>query len=288
MPETMPNPPTAAATSVVRERIGPDAKSGHYPAPHRYQLHVSLSCPGGLRVAITHGLLELADRLPLSLLPALPDDERGHAALRDAYAATVHGFHGPALGPALVDRWTGRLVSNHVPDILADLSLRFHRPGLPRLRPFGAESAIDALTARCAQDIAEAAQLAGEAGAGEAGERALERLLDTLSELQEQLTRGPYLLGRNLTAADVELWVALVQLDTVHRWHLGADAVRRIADHPRLWAYARRLRAIPAFGDRLRLADIARRHEHCCRGLEAAGAAVQIIDWTAAPNVLTR
>jgi putative glutathione S-transferase len=77
------------------------------------------------------------------------------------------------------------------------------------------------------------------------------------------------------------LWVTLVQLDTVHRHHLDASAVQRIAAHPALWAYARRLAAHPAFGAHLDLDGIARRHHAHCRGLEAAGSAVQILDWAA-------
>jgi putative glutathione S-transferase len=70
-----------------------------------------------------------------------------------------------------------------------------------------------------------------------------------------------------------------VTLDTVHRLHLDAAAVHRTADHPHLWSYAR-LAAHPAFGRHLDLDGIARRHHARCQGLEAAGAAVQILDWT--------
>ncbi|NUR68368.1 MAG: hypothetical protein HOQ47_21655, partial [Streptomyces sp.] len=37
----------------------------------------------------------------------------------------------------------------------------------------------------------------------------------------------------------------------------------------------------PAFGAHLDLDGIARRHHARCRGLEAAGSAVQILDWAA-------
>ncbi|GAB2962600.1 hypothetical protein GCM10027075_72970 [Streptomyces heilongjiangensis] len=56
--------------------------------------------------------------------------------------------------------------------------------------------------------------------------------------------------------------------------------VQRIADHPHLWAYARRLAAHPAFGIHLDLDGIARRHHAHCRGLEAAGVAVRSVDWS--------
>ncbi|MGK5531844.1 glutathione S-transferase C-terminal domain-containing protein [Streptomyces sp. URMC 129] len=270
-----------------RGRIGPDPRHGYYSAPHRYELYLSLSCPGCLRVGVTHALLGLDAVLPLVELPAVPGADGGYAALRSAYERTALGHPGPATAPALVDRWTGRVVSNHAPDILRDLSVRFRAPGRPELLPPDAEREIAALAALCDRDISEAAQAAGAPGAGERERaRALGTLLAALGEAEERLAGRPFLTGEALTgdavtAADVHLWVTLVRLDTVHRWHLDADAVHRIADHPRLWAYARRLLADPAFGSRLRLDGIARRHHAHCRGLEAAGAAVQIIDWSA-------
>lgn len=104
-------------------------------------------------------------------------------------------------------------------------------------------------------------------------------MLRVLGSLECRLADRQFVLGDAVTAADVQLWVTLVQLDTVHRLHLDAAAVHRIAGHPHLWAYARRLAADPAFGAHLDLDGIARRHHAHCRGLEAAGAAVQILDW---------
>jgi len=54
-----------------------------------------------------------------------------------------------------------------------------------------------------------------------------------------------------------QLRVTLVQLDTVHRHHLHAAAVHRIADQRQLRAYARRLAEHPAFGTYLDLDGIA-------------------------------
>lgn len=128
--------------------------------------------------------------------------------------------------------------------------------------------------------IAQAAQQAGSTGgADEDRVAALQQLLDSLGSLERWLMDREFLIRDHITAADVELWVTLVQLDTVHRHHLDAAAVQRIAGHPALWAYARRLTAHPAFGTHLDLDGIARRHHAHCQGLEAAGAAVQILDW---------
>jgi putative glutathione S-transferase len=265
-----------------RGRIGRDARSGHYAVPGRYRLHLSTACPDGLRIAVTHSLLGLDTVCPATFLPAVPDcPGGGYSALRPLYEASAHRYPGPAVGPVLSDDWSGRIVSTHAPDIKRDLARRFGS-GRPSLHPCGAQSEIEGVERMCAQGVEEAAQRAGSAG-GEQAEReaALGTLLETLGALEGRLVGRTYLIRDEVTAADVELWVALVQLDTVHRNHLDASAVQRIADHPALWAYARRLAAHPAFGAHLDPDGIERRHHARCEGLEAAGAAVQILDWAA-------
>ncbi|MEU4872008.1 glutathione S-transferase C-terminal domain-containing protein [Streptomyces sp. NPDC021608] len=272
--------PSARPAPAFRGRIGRDARSGHYAVPRRYRLHLAAADPDCLRIAVTHSLLGLDAVCPVTFLPAVPDcPDGGHSALRPLYEASAHHYTGPALAPVLSDDWSGRIVSSHGPDIARDLARRFGG-GRAALYPCGAESQIEAVERMCAQGVEAAAQRAGAADAGE-GERAaaLDALLATLGVLESGLGAHRYLISDQVTAADVELWVALVQLDTVHRCHLDAEAVRRIADHPALWAYARRLAALPAFGAHLDLDAVARRHHARCQGLEAAGAAVQILDW---------
>lgn len=265
-----------------RGRIGRDARSGHYAVPGRYRLHLSTACPDGLRIAVTHSLLRLDAVCPVTCLSAVPDcGEGGHSALRPLYEASAHRYTGPALAPVLSDDWSGRIVSTHAPDIVRDLAHRFGGGRLP-LHPRAAEPEIEAVERMCAQGIEQAAQQAGSAD-GQPVERdlALGTLLETLGALDRWLVGRTYLIRDEVTAADVQLWVALVHLDTVHRHHLDAAAVQRIADHSTLWAYARRLTAHPAFGRHLDLDGIEARHHARCQGLEAAGAAVRILDWAA-------
>ncbi|MFI5960662.1 glutathione S-transferase C-terminal domain-containing protein [Streptomyces asoensis] len=272
--------PTVRPAPAFRGRIGRDARSGHYAVPRRYRLHLAAADPDCLRIAVTHSLLGLERACPVTFLPAVPDcADGGHRALRPLYDASAHRYTGPALAPVLSDDWSGRIVSSHGPDIARDLARRFGG-GRPALYPCAAESQIEAVERMCGQGIEQAAQRAGAADVPQ-GERAaaLDTLLGTLGVLERGLGSHAYLISDQITAADVELWVALVQLDTVHRHHLDAAAVHRVADHPALWAYARRLAAHPAFGAHLDLDAIARRHHARCQGLEAAGAAVQILDW---------
>ncbi|WP_329415588.1 glutathione S-transferase C-terminal domain-containing protein [Streptomyces sp. NBC_00704] len=244
--------PSARPAPAFRGRIGRDARSGHYAVPRRYRLYLAAADPGCLRVAVTHSLLGLDAVCPVTFLPAVPDcPDGGHSALRPLYEASAHHYTGPALAPLLSDDWSGRIVSSHGPDIARDLARGFGG-GRATLYPCGAESQIEAVERMCAQGIEAAAQRAGAADA-DADERAaaLGTLLATLGVLESGMNAHAYLIDDRITAADVELWVALVQLDTVHRHHLDAEAVRRVAGHPALWAYARRLTAHPAFGAHL-------------------------------------
>lgn len=274
--------PSQQSAPAFRGRIGRDARSGHYAVPRRYRLHLSPATAPGLRIAVTHSLLGLAAACPVTLLPPVPDcPDGGHSARRPLYDASAHRYTGAALGPVLSDDWSGRIVSTHAPDITRDLARGFGG-GRPSLYPCGTESEIEAVERLCAEGIEAAAQRAGAPGTEPARRAAaLDKLLTTLDTLERSLTGYEFLLGDQLTFADVELWVALVELDTVHRHHLDAAAVHRIAGHPAVWAYARRLAARPAFGAHLDLDGIARRHHAQCRGLEAAGSAVQILDWAA-------
>ncbi|MBA4863718.1 glutathione S-transferase C-terminal domain-containing protein [Streptomyces sp. PSKA54] len=273
----------STATPLFRGRIGCDTRSGYYAAPHRYRLHLSLTCPYCLQIAVTHSLLGLGDVLPVTLLPSVPDGPDGsHAALRPLYEASAHQHPGPAAAPVLSDGWTGRIVSTHTPDIVRDLAHQFGGRG-PELQPYGTEAESGAIGRLCEEGINEAAQRAGQPGIDDTvRDSALMALFGALDALEQRLALQDHVLGSELTTADVQVWVTLLQLDTVHRRHLDAAAVDRIAGHPRLWAYARRLTSLPAFGSHLDLDGIDRRHDAHCQGLESAGAAVQIVDWAAA------
>ncbi|MCX5379813.1 glutathione S-transferase C-terminal domain-containing protein [Streptomyces sp. NBC_00091] len=279
---------TSRPVPSFRSRIGRDARSGYPAVPYRYRLHLAPSCPHCLRIAVTHGLLGLEAAVPVTPLPAVPDaPDGGYLALRPLYEASSHQHSAPAVAPVLSDGWTGRIVSTHAPDILKDLARRFGASG-PRLYPEGAEERIEAVGRLCEQGI-DAAQLAGRSGVGpQARATALATLLRGLDALERRLSCADHVLGGELTAADVQVWVTLVQLDTVHRWHLDAEAVYRITGHPHVWSYARRLAALPAFASHLDLDAITRRHHAHCRGQEAAGAAVRIVDWPQrAPRTVT-
>jgi putative glutathione S-transferase len=198
-------------------------------------------------------------------------EDAGTAALRDAYRATIYRYDGPLTVPALYDHWTGRVVSNDSGDIVRDLAAWFtHGPGVPEERPglFPRERAeeIRALEELVDQRVTDAARQVGRTPGGPAGAEAARTLLTALDTLEARLEENRYLVGERLTGADVHLWVALAHLDAVHRCHLDDATALRVAEHPRLWAYGRRLHRLPAFRANLRLDAVAARHRRECPG----------------------
>ncbi|MFJ8005837.1 glutathione S-transferase family protein [Streptomyces fagopyri] len=221
--------PRAAAPSRghrIRSRIGAGPAGGFYPAPHRYQLYLSEGCPRSLRISITLGLLGLRDSVTTTPLTGPSGTPDARVALRAAYEATWHHYDGPLTAPALCDRWSGRIVSNHTPDILRDLGeLPGCRAagGLPRLHPPSLAADIDTFRAFLDRGLTPDAPPTARSAA--------------LGSLDQRLAARTHVLGGELTAADVDLWVALT--------HLGAEDA--LSPYGHLRDYVRRLGAHPVF-----------------------------------------
>lgn len=224
--------------------------------PLRYHVYGGWFCPWSQRVAITRALAGLEDIVSMSFVDGVrdgrgwafrerygPDPVNGFTLLREAYEATEEGFDGHVSVPALWDRANARLVSNDCAGIGTDLATRFHHLATPLVRTY---------PQRLRDRIEELDRWLGPAvnhGVGAAGPSgpARESLLDAFGQLDGRLARSRFLLGDDLTEADIRLWVTLVRYD------VGANAHRSINPglhvYPHLWSYARDLYRIPAFRD---------------------------------------
>ena len=69
---------------------------------------------------------------------------------------------------------------------------------------------------------------------------------DMLDWLEDRLAGQEFLMGRNITYSDLQLFVTLVRFDAVYV-PLHQCTRRRLVDYPHLWAYARRLFHKPGF-----------------------------------------
>ncbi len=248
-----------------RGRITADGSSGYQAEPGRYHLYISWACPWAHRTAIVRHLLGLQDVVSLSVVDPVRDGRgwafregdghsldpvNGFALLRETYEATEPGYDGHVSVPVLWDRRTGRIVSNNFPDITIDLDTQFGAWADPacdlypeRLRP-----EIDAINEVVYQTVNNGVYRSGFASTQDQYHEAVTALFATLDSLDQRLARQRFLLGDAITEADVRLWVTLARFDAVYYSHFKAS-LRRIADYPSLWDYARDLYSRPAFRD---------------------------------------
>lgn len=250
----------------IRDRITANGSSGFKAEPGRYHLYVSLACPWAHRSIIVRRLLGLEEVVSMSVVDPVRDergwafrDGPGHGPdpvcnfqfLSEAYLRTDPTYAGRYTVPCIWDRVTQRLVTNNYPDITIDFETQFtafHRPGAPDLYPEPLRAEIDAMNDVVYRDVNNGVYRAGFATSQEAYERAVQSLFARLDSLEARLATQRYLVGGQLTEADIRLFTTLVRFDAVYNGHFKCN-LRRLVDYPSLWAYARDLYQRPGFGD---------------------------------------
>jgi putative glutathione S-transferase len=258
-----------------RGRITADGTSGYPAVAGRYHLYISWACPWAHRSAIVRQLLGLDDVISLSAVDPIRDGRgwafregpglsldpvNGFSLLREAYEATEPGYDGHISVPVLWDRETGRSVSNNFPDITIDLDTQFGAlSNGTDLYPAGLRPEIDEINAKVYETVNNGVYRAGMATTQAAYHDAVTKIFVTLDELEERLATRRYLLGGQITEADVRLWVTLARFDAVYHYHFKAN-LRRLTDYPNLWAYARDLYSLPAFRETTKFDHIKRHY----------------------------
>jgi len=237
--------------------ITADGSSGYPAEANRYHLYVSLACPWAHRAIIVRKLLGLDEVISMSVVDPIrdakgwrftvgdghgPDPVNDFDYLSEAYLATDPGFNGRWTVPCIWDRRTGRLVTNDYPVITIQMHTAFH--GLQTtdadLYPEHLRSEIDAIDELVFHSVNNGVYKAGFATSQAAYERAFDALFSALDQLDQRLATQRYLVGNQLTEADIRLFTTLVRFDAVYYSHFKCN-LRRIVDYPNLWPYSRDL-----------------------------------------------
>ncbi|MFB4296989.1 glutathione S-transferase family protein [Actinomadura sp. NTSP31] len=276
-------------------RITADGSSGLPAEPRRYRLFVSYACPWAHRSLIVRRLLGLEVALPVAVVDPIRDErgwrlpERdpvtGAVFLSELYLASDPSFEGRYTVPCIWDTVTERLVTNDFPTITTMLETEFtafHRPGAPDLYPEALRPEIDELNDLVYNTVNNGVYKAGFATAQDAYEDAFDALFATFDQLEERLAGRRYLFGDRITEADVRLYPTLARFDAVYYAHFKCN-LRRLVDYPNLWAYARDLYSVPAFGETTNLDHIKRHYYVTQRNINPSGVVPKgpLTDWTA-------
>lgn len=282
-------PPSGAERYPLRGRI--TSNGDHEPGSGRYHLYAATACPFAHRALIVRSLKGLEDVISISVVDPLRDGRgwafrtgpghtldtggSGFAFLSEAYEASVDGaYEGHVSVPLLWDKQSSRGVSNYLHDIVEDLATQFDawssRPDLD-LFDRGRADEIAELSEYISQRLNVGVYAAGFATGQEGFDSAESAVFEALDSLEARLgVQGPYLFGRQLTDADIRLWVTLVRFDAVYHGHFKLHR-RRLADYPNLWLYARRLYALDGFASTTDVDSIRRHYYGTQRHINPSG-----------------
>jgi putative glutathione S-transferase len=253
----------AALVYPIDDRISDDGSTAFTAEPGRYHLYVSLYCPWAQRPLIALKLRGLDGVVTWSSVDPVrdgrgwafrdgpgytPDPVNGFTFLREAYLATDPSFDGHISVPALWDRATNRLVSNHYPTMTIDLETCFAEwaDREVRLYPSGRRAEIDAVNAEIVRDLTGSTYHALGATTQAEYDAVSDRVFGALDRFEARLASRRYLIADHLTDADLLLYVSLLRFDLL-AGPLGRLNLRRLVDYPNLWGYTRDLYQRPAF-----------------------------------------
>jgi len=167
------------------------------------------------------------------------------------YLVTDPGYQGKFTLPLIWDAQTQRIVSNDVPQITVMLETEFigyHRPGSPDLYPVDQRREIEAVSTLIYHAVNIGVYKAGLATSQAAYEEAFDALFATMDALNDRLARRRFLLGSQLSEADIRLFPTLARFDAVY-YILFKCNLHRLIDYRHLWDYARDLYQRPGFGE---------------------------------------
>jgi putative glutathione S-transferase len=246
-------------------RVGRDGSTCVSAEPGRYQLYASLACPWSHRALVVRRLLGLERIIGLTLADPVPSEHgwrfgdqpggrdplTGVRYLSELYLATDRAYGGRLSLPLLWDARAQRIVTNDAAQVTITMETDFRafwRPGAPDLYPPAQRRDIDAIATLIHHTVNNGVYKAGLATTQASYEEAFDAIFTTLDALEERLSRRRFLLGGQLTEADIRLFPTLARFDAVY-YLLYKCNLHRLADYRALWAYARDLYQRPGFGD---------------------------------------
>jgi putative glutathione S-transferase len=183
----------------------------------------------------------------------------------------------------LWDRERRTIVSNESSEIIRMLTCAFDglgaAPGDYWPEPLREE--IETVNDRVYRTVNNGVYRAGFATTQEAYEEAVAELFDSLDWLEGRLEGRQWLVGERLTEADIRLFTTLLRFDPVYFGHFKCN-LRRLVDYPRLWAFARRVLALPGVAGTVSFDHIKRHYYGSHRSINPTGIVPlgPIIDWS--------
>ncbi|PCH35107.1 glutathione S-transferase [Wolfiporia cocos MD-104 SS10] len=247
-------------------------KGGQFaPEKGRYHLYVSYACPWATRALIMRKLKGLEGFIDVSVVSphmgeqgwpfastdafpgATEDPLYGAAHIKDLYLRVAPDYDGRFTVPVLWDKRTQTIVNNESSEIIRMFNSAFNDL-LPADKaaldfyPENLRAQIDEVNEWVYDTVNNGVYKSGFARTQSAYEAAVRPLFVSLDRLEKMLEGNEYLIGGQLTEADIRLFVTIVRFDPVYVGHFKCN-LRTIRDgYPALHRWLRKLYwTVPAF-----------------------------------------
>ncbi|THH06022.1 hypothetical protein EW145_g4367 [Phellinidium pouzarii] len=240
-------------------------KGGKFePEKGRYHLYVAFSCPWAHRTLITRQLKGLEDIISVLVVsprmdsdgwpfanvdpfPGADIDTLYHAShLKELYHKVDPNFDGKFTVPVLWDKKLQTIVNNESSEIIRILNTAFNEFISPakattNLYPEQYRTEIDQLNEWVYDGLNNGVYKAGFAETQQAYEKAVLAVFTSLDRLESLLAGKDFLVGGQLTEADVRLYVTIVRFDVVYVGKFKCN-LRTIRDgYPNIHRWLRKL-----------------------------------------------
>ncbi|KAI0676243.1 glutathione S-transferase [Trametes maxima] len=248
--------------SSFRRRI---ERGGEFePEKDRYHLYVAYSCPWATRTLIVRKLKGLDDIVGVTAVaprigpngwsfakidpfPGAENDPLyGSEYIKDIYLRADPDYEGRFTVPVLWDKKTETIVNNESSEIIRIFNTAFN-DFLPAdkaaldLYPESLRGQIDEINEWVYDTVNNGVYKSGFATTQNAYEAAVFPLFESLDRLEKILTGKDYLIGDQLTEADVRLFVTIIRFDPVYVGHFKCN-IRTIRDgYPAIHLWLRKL-----------------------------------------------
>jgi putative glutathione S-transferase len=160
----------------------------------------------------------------------------------------------------MIDIPTGKVVTNDFPWITHDFFFEWrahHKAGAPNLWPEALRGEMTEVMDRMFTDVNNGVYQCGFAATQSAYKHAYGRLWAALDWLEDRLQDRTYLMGEQLTEADVRLFTTLARFDAAYHGLFKTNRTK-LTEMPNLWRYAKHLYSIPEFGSTINFEQIKR------------------------------
>lgn len=253
--------------SHFRHRIAADGP--HPPAKGRYHLYVAQACPWAHRTMIMRALKGLTQVVSASVVKPLmlengwqidPEDPGpvpGLTYLHELYTRADAEHSGRVTVPVLWDREANAIVNNESEEIIRMFNSDFGALANQEhdYYPEALREEIHAVNERVYHTVNNGVYRAGFASSQEAYTEAVTELFDSLQWLETRLMGKDYLVGDQLTEADIRLFTTLLRFDLVYHTHFKCN-LKHVLDYPNLRGFRRRIYCLPGVAETFEPDDV--------------------------------